>query len=37
MTMHWQGVMPAITTPFTRDLEVDHAALARQVDGLYIR
>ena len=29
MTMQWTGVMPAITTPFTADGEVDHAFLAR--------
>jgi 4-hydroxy-tetrahydrodipicolinate synthase len=25
---HWVGVFPAITTPFQRDLAIDHAALA---------
>jgi 1-pyrroline-4-hydroxy-2-carboxylate deaminase len=25
---HWRGVFPAITTPFQRDLAIDHAALA---------
>jgi 4-hydroxy-tetrahydrodipicolinate synthase len=29
MTMHWDGVLPAITTPFTADGDVDHAFLAR--------
>jgi 4-hydroxy-tetrahydrodipicolinate synthase len=29
MTLTWNGVMPAITTPFTADGEVDHAFLAR--------
>src|SRR3954447_12433823 len=29
MTMSWDGVLPAITTPFTRDGDVDHAFLAR--------
>jgi 4-hydroxy-tetrahydrodipicolinate synthase len=29
MTMNWNGVLPAITTPFTRDGDVDHAFLAR--------
>ena len=29
MTMNWNGVMPAITTPFTADGDVDHAFLAR--------
>ena len=28
MTMNWDGVLPAITTPFTRDGDVDHAFLA---------
>jgi len=28
MSMTWTGVMPAITTPFTADGEVDHAFLA---------
>jgi 4-hydroxy-tetrahydrodipicolinate synthase len=27
----WRGVFPAITTPFTKRLEVDHDALARHV------
>ena len=29
--MQWQGVFPAITTPFDEDLAVDHAALAAHV------
>ena len=29
MSMTWTGVMPAITTPFTADGDVDHAFLAR--------
>jgi 4-hydroxy-tetrahydrodipicolinate synthase len=29
--MKWEGVIPAITTPFAKNLEVDHAALARHV------
>jgi 4-hydroxy-tetrahydrodipicolinate synthase len=29
MSMSWNGVMPAITTPFTADGDVDHAFLAR--------
>ena len=29
MTMTWTGVMPAITTPFNADGDVDHAFLAR--------
>src|SRR5947208_7405602 len=27
--MNWQGVIPAITTPFREDLSVDHAFLAK--------
>jgi len=30
----WSGVFPAITTPFNRDLSVDHAFLARHVSWL---
>ena len=29
MKMHWQGVIPAITTPFTENLSVDHAFFAK--------
>ena len=29
--MNWQGVIPAITTPFKEDLSVDHEFLARHV------
>jgi 4-hydroxy-tetrahydrodipicolinate synthase len=29
MTMNWNGVLPAITTPFKVDGDVDHALLAR--------
>ena len=29
MTMKWEGVMPAITTPFKPDLSVDHEFLSR--------
>ena len=29
MSLTWNGVMPAITTPFTADGDVDHAFLAR--------
>jgi len=29
MNMHWGGVMPAITTPFRKDLSVDHDFLAK--------
>src|SRR5688500_4075930 len=31
---HWAGVLPAITTPFHRDLTVDHDALAAHVTWL---
>lgn len=27
--MNWQGVIPALTTPFTPELQVDHAFMAR--------
>ena len=27
--MNWQGVIPAITTPFREDLNVDHDFLAK--------
>ena len=27
MSVNWQGVLPAITTPFTADLELDAARL----------
>jgi 4-hydroxy-tetrahydrodipicolinate synthase len=32
--MKWQGVLPAITTPFEPDLSVDADLLVRQVDAL---
>jgi 4-hydroxy-tetrahydrodipicolinate synthase len=32
--MKWQGVIPAITTPFEADLSVDAGALYREVDAL---
>jgi dihydrodipicolinate synthase/N-acetylneuraminate lyase len=32
--MKWQGVFPAITTPFNADLSLDEAFLARHVDWL---
>ncbi len=32
--MKWQGVFPAITTPFREDLSVDHDFLRRHVDAL---
>jgi 4-hydroxy-tetrahydrodipicolinate synthase len=32
--MKWQGVMPAITTPFRADLSVDAELLVRQIDAL---
>jgi 1-pyrroline-4-hydroxy-2-carboxylate deaminase len=31
MTSPFSGVMPAVTTPFTTDLQIDNAALTRQV------
>lgn len=31
MTMPFHGVMPAVTTPFNTDLQVDYASLTRQV------
>jgi 1-pyrroline-4-hydroxy-2-carboxylate deaminase len=31
---HWHGVLPAITTPFTPDLSVDHEALAVHVQRM---
>ena len=34
MRMQWQGVMPAITTPFDESLAVDHAALAKHCSWL---
>ena len=34
MTMSWTGVMPAITTPFAADGNVDHAFLARHARWL---
>jgi 4-hydroxy-tetrahydrodipicolinate synthase len=32
--MRWEGVIPAITTPFEEDLSVDAGALRRQVESL---
>jgi 4-hydroxy-tetrahydrodipicolinate synthase len=32
--MNWRGVLPAITTPFTEDYEVDHDFLAKHVRTL---
>lgn len=32
--MQWKGVMPAITTPFSEDLKVDHEFLARHARWL---
>lgn len=32
--MRWQGVMPAITTPFRDDLSVDADLVVRQIDAL---
>ena len=34
MTVQFQGVMPAITTPFNADLSIDHAAAAANVRWL---
>ncbi len=34
MTMHFEGVMPAITTPFNADLTIDHGATASNVRWL---
>ncbi len=34
MSLHFEGVMPAITTPFHADLSIDHAALATNVQWL---
>ena len=32
--MKWQGVIPAITTPFKPDLSVDADLLVKQIDAL---
>jgi 4-hydroxy-tetrahydrodipicolinate synthase len=32
--LHWRGVLPALTTPFTAELAVDHVQLARDVERL---
>ncbi|MGD1072978.1 MAG: dihydrodipicolinate synthase family protein [Bryobacteraceae bacterium] len=32
--MQWRGVIPAVTTPFSEDLSVDHASLARHCKWL---
>lgn len=34
MRVNWHGVLPAITTPFTPDLEVDHAFLAEHASWM---
>jgi len=34
MSIHWQGVMPAITTAFDADLNVDHAFVAKHASWL---
>jgi dihydrodipicolinate synthase/N-acetylneuraminate lyase len=34
MTLDWNGVLPAITTPFTKDGDVDHAFLARHAQWM---
>lgn len=33
--MIWKGIYPAVTTPFTPDLRVDHAFLARHLERLF--
>jgi dihydrodipicolinate synthase/N-acetylneuraminate lyase len=37
MKMNWAGVMPAITTPFTADLQVDHDFLVQHCNWLVER
>ncbi|MEQ1936400.1 MAG: dihydrodipicolinate synthase family protein, partial [Fimbriimonadaceae bacterium] len=32
--MTWRGVFPAITTPFTSDLRVDHDFLAKHINWM---
>jgi 4-hydroxy-tetrahydrodipicolinate synthase len=32
--MHWQGVFPAITTPFNEDLSIDHKFLAEHIEQM---
>jgi 4-hydroxy-tetrahydrodipicolinate synthase len=34
MSVNWQGVLPAITTPFTSDLAVDHDVLSAHCERL---
>ena len=34
MSVNWHGVLPAITTPFTADLELDHARLGEHCERL---
>ena len=34
MNMQWQGVIPAMTTPFDENLNVDHAALAHHCNWM---
>ncbi len=34
MKMNWQGVIPAITTPFDAQLNVDHSALAKHCNWM---
>lgn len=34
MTINWQGVIPAITTPFNEDLSIDHVFLAEHARWL---
>jgi 1-pyrroline-4-hydroxy-2-carboxylate deaminase len=34
MSVHWRGVLPAITTPFAADLSIDHERLAEHCERL---
>ena len=34
MTMHWQGVMPAMTTAFNEDLTLDYEFIARHASWM---
>lgn len=34
MTTLWSGVLPAITTPFTADFQIDHAFVRKHIDWL---
>ena len=37
MSVNWHGVLPAITTPFTADLELDHERLGEHCERLLAR